>query len=393
LLSNSVAPGYRDVVAETELQTPRGTVNIRRPHTSDSSPLRGWSAADQLILDHLGKDDLGSVLVVNDEFGALAVALADVQVTTWGDSVFSRTAVLQNLDLNGLGSDNITLVAGDSQPRGHFDTIVIRLPKTTALLAYQLQVLASLATPATRFLGVGMARHIHRSTLELFETLGPTVSSKATRKARLLRVQPIGRVHDVGLTPTTETFVTAAGIRVVELPGTFSAGHVDAGTALLIEVLCGDGRPQDEPRVADLGCGNGVLATSVARSWGSGTYTLLDTSDLAIAAAKQTWQQNGLDPAACDARAKDGFEGIEDGFFDVVITNPPFHQGHAVDRDMTDRLLSDAARVLTSDGRLYVVAQRHLQIHTRLKRWFGHVETRSQHPTHVVLAAIRPKQR
>lgn len=335
------------------------------------------------------------MLVVNDEFGALAVALFGCQVTSWSDSIVSRTATLDNLRLNDLSTEGVTLVRGDEQPVGTFDTVIVRIPKTTALLDYQLQVLATLVTPTTRCVGVGMARHIHRSTLALFEaSIGTTTSSRATRKARLIHAEPDGAVlASSSLQPPTADYVTPADIRVAELPGTFSAGHVDAGTAVLIDVVTQSGPPRPGVRVADLGCGNGVIAASVAHAWGSGAYTLLDASDLAVAAARKTWELNELDPATCDIRVSDGFDGVADRTFDVIVTNPPFHQGHAVDRDMTDRLLADAARALTADGTMYVVAQRHLQLHTRLKRWFARVETQSKHPTHVVLVASKPKQR
>ena len=75
------------------------------------------------------------------------------------------------------------------------------------------------------------------------------------------------------------------------------------------------------------------------------------------------------------------------GSVDIVITNPPFHQGHALDSAMTDRLLAAAARVLQPGGTAYVVAQRHENLHTRMLQWFTDVEVVSKHPSHVVLQA------
>ena len=379
-------------MAETVVSTPRGQFEVVRPHTLAVSPLRAWSAADQLVLDELAIDDLGRLLVVNDEFGALTVALAASEPVSWGDSALSRAAIDANLarnDLAALGSERH--LGGDQRPTGLFDTIVVRVPKTLALLEYQLRLLRPDCGPNTRIVGAAMARHIHRTTLAAFEQyLGPTTSSLATRKARLLHVHSIeapSTGDDTELAGTS--FVTRRNVTVVEAPGTFSAGHVDAGSGLLLDVLCdqAESLPRLTARVADLGCGNGVLSATMAKHRPQAHFALFDVSDLAIWSARQTWQANALAPDRAAFVVADGFGATEPGSFDVVITNPPFHQGHARDGDLTDRLLADAAQALAPDGAIYVVAQRHLNMHTRLARSFTDVQVLSKHPTHVVLRA------
>ena len=105
-----------------------------------------------------------------------------------------------------------------------------------------------------------------------------------------------------------------------------------------------------------------------------------------MAAATETWDANNLGDRMT-AQVSDGFKDMSDGSIDMVITNPPFHQGHALDSAMTDRLLAAAARVLQPGGTAYVVAQRHENLHTRMLQWFTDVEVVSKHPSHVVLQA------
>ena len=375
-------------MAETELTTPHGVRMIVRPHTPPSSPLRAWSAADVLVLNRLGTSDLGRVLIVNDEFGALSVGLAShTELVSWGDSALSRAAIAGNLERNGFEASQIEHVIGSEVPTGSFDTVIVRLPKTTALLDYQLGAIRHVVSPTTRVIGTGMARHIQKSTTALFEKcFGPTTTSRATQKARLIHVE-----IDVDSTDTSEDissanhFETDRGVKVADLPGVFSAGHVDVGSALLLDVLTGVQPPTPNATVVDLGCGNGLLAATVAMQWPTATFELIDVSDMAIAAAKRTWSLNELDVGRCGFRTADGLDGLASESIDVVLTNPPFHQGHATDSELTDRLLADAARVLKPGGVAYVVVQRHLRLHNRMKQWFSSVEPRSKHPSHVVL--------
>lgn len=374
-----------------------GAFTLARPHSSPRSPLRAWSTADELLIEHAASAQPGRLLIVNDEFGALSCALADQDPTVWTDSAMSRASIDANLranDLPPLGSDRS--VRGSEPPQGHFDTVVMRLPKSAALLAHQLAVLGGCVHDHTDLVAGDMARHIHTSTVAAFEAMGPTVTSRATRKARLIHCRPEPAPADpvsaseFGTQHGAAEFGTQHGVVVVEGPGTFSAGHLDVGTALLVDVVGGEAPPPPGSLIADLGSGNGVALASVASAWTDPglRWLAVDSSDLAVAATRSTWHRNGL-PGAFDAVAADGFAGIADESVDVVVTNPPFHQGHAVDPDLTDHLLADAARVLRRDGRAYIVVQRHLQLHTRLRRWFGSVEARSKHPSHVVLLATR----
>lgn len=374
---------------------PRGERTVLRPHGSAKSPLRAWSAADQLALDHLGNDELGSVLIVNDEFGALSVGLGDCEPTVWTDSIVSRTAIDANLVANGLSVLGDRSIPGDNDPQQNFDTVVVRVPKTSSLLNYQLAMLRERVHVGSRVIGAGMVRHIHRSTITAFETVfGAAITTPARQKARLILAEvDAARIQRQLPAWPSAFFTTEEGTSVCEAPGVFSAGHLDIGSALLLDLVDEVVPPLGpESVVADLGCGNGVVGATLARRWRDPQFVLLDASDMAVHAARTTWQANGLDPERAAIHVADGLLGVEDGSLDLVVTNPPFHQGYAVDHDLTDRLMADAARALRGDGVLVVVAQRHLNLHTRLLRWFESVEVPSKHPSHVLLVATAPKR-
>lgn len=65
--------------------------------------------------------------------------------------------------------------------------MLIKIPKTLALLEQQLRALRLVVTPQTRIIAGAKARDIHNSTLELFEKiLGTTTTTLAWKKARLI---------------------------------------------------------------------------------------------------------------------------------------------------------------------------------------------------------------
>ena len=78
-----------------------------------------------------------------------------------------------------------------------------------------------------------------------------------------------------------------------------------------------------------------------------------------------------------------------DASADLVLCNPPFHQGQAVTRRVAAQMFVGAARVLRPGGRLLVVGNRHLEYHRRLPRYFARVATVRSNPSFVVLEATR----
>lgn len=330
-------------------------------------------------------DGAGRLLVVNDEFGALACGFADYEPVVWSDSALSRAAIQANLAGNGLAPIGDRLVTGGDSPTGNFAAVVVRVPKSNALLTWQLEQIAALVPPGTPVVGAAMARHISRSTRQAFERIGETTVSLATRKARLIRSvrgTMVPQTYDA-----SAQFTLADGTIVVERPGVFSAGHLDHATALLLEHV----QTAAAEHVLDLGCGNGVIAAVLARRNPSTQFTLIDVSDLAIQAAAATWQANQLAGDRATLASADGSHQLPADSFDLVVSNPPFHQGHAVDAELAERLLADTARVVRPQGRLIAVGQRDLHLHTRLRRWFREVRVLSKHPVFVVVEARDPK--
>jgi len=356
----------------------------RYPPTKDRS-LRAFDAADQLVLGEVGADLTSGdrVLVVNDSFGGLAVPLAGAgaEVTVWTDSVLSEMAIRQNLRSNVL--TEAVMVPSTSLPGARFDVVIVKVPKTLAFLEAQLVGLRSCIDNDTRVVGAGMVKHIHTSTLDIFtKVIGPTVTSLAKKKARL--ILPTFDRNLAPFPPADARYTTDQGVECVSRANVFSHRKLDIGTRLLLEQL-----PivANGATVVDLGCGNGVLGTSLGRTFHEGSVTFCDISHAAISSAEATWASNLGDDSRARFLAGDLASDVADGSVDVVLVNPPFHDQHVIGDETAGRMFVDARRILRDGGELRVIGNRHLGYHKRLKAIFGNLDTVASTPKFVVLSS------
>ena len=94
---------------------------------------------------------------------------------------------MQNMHLNAIPKDPLVLQDCLSRLPAAPQWVLIRIPKTLALLEFQLLRLREVLEPGTKIIATGMVRDIHTSTLKLFERyIGPTRTSLARKKARLV---------------------------------------------------------------------------------------------------------------------------------------------------------------------------------------------------------------
>jgi 16S rRNA (guanine1207-N2)-methyltransferase len=376
-----------------------GDLKLRRFPEVEREQLRAWDAADEYLLRHLadepGSGLSGKVVVFGDRWGAISTSLvlAGADVTQISDSYLGQQATAENLARNGKSVTDVVLAATSGEIPSNVDVLLVRVPKSLALLEDQLWRLRPAVGPGTRIVGAGMVTEIHTSTLQAFERiLGPTRTSLAVRKARLIFCEPDADLprpqNPWPLTYRLPDDIGAAGGRpVVNYAGTFSADHLDIGTRLFLQHL--PSRP-DAARIVDLGCGNGVVGLAAALANPAAALTFVDESYQAVASARATFEATfpaGVREA--EFRAADGMAGFEPGSVDLVLNNPPFHSHQATTDATAWRMFTGSRAALRRGGELWVVGNRHLGYHVKLKRLFGNCEVVASNPKFVVLRAVR----
>lgn len=369
------------------LDTPFAQLHLIRQPEQQNEPLQAFDAADEYLLNHLAEQNLpkGSrVLVLNDSFGALAISLVgSMHVTSSSDSFLAIKALEKNLTRHQCAFDAVTVIAASQPLIGPFDCVLVKVPKTLALLEEQLIRLQGQLAPGAQVIAGAMIKHLPRAAGDLLERfIGPVQASLAVKKARLLSATVEDKEPFTSPYPTRYRLDEPA-IELINHANVFCREGLDIGTRAFLPHL-----PKNlgAARVADLGCGNGVLAIASALSNPDAHYTLVDESFMAVQSARENWQA-ALGDREVVVRADDGLAGQAPQTLDVVLCNPPFHQQQVVGDFLAWRMFNQARDALVVGGALYIVGNRHLGYHSKLAKLFRGVEQVAATPKFVILKA------
>ena len=261
---------------------------------------------------------------------------------------------------------------GTTVPEPGFASAVLFLPKSRELTDYLLQALAAHLAGRELYL-VGEKRGGVERAAKQLSAYGKPRKLDSARHCQLwqVTVDNVPAAPDLhALAQRFELPLTDGPLQVLSLPGVFSHGRLDRGSALLLEHL--DGLPQGH--LLDFGCGAGVLGAVLKRRYPQSQLTLLDVDAFAVESSRLTLAANGLD---AEVIAGDGIDAAPDRLA-AIVSNPPFHSGVQTDYQASEHLLRQAARHLDKGGELRLVANSFLKYPPLIEQHLGPCKTLSE---------------
>ena len=320
--------------------------------------------------------------------GAIAGRLAPQGHATLVDvNLVAVTCARRMLEENGVATAAVRLGDGvEGLEPTSFDLVLCHLPRGREVQRELIRGAARVLRPGGRFyfvasVDVGVKGAVAYAR-EFFGRCGVVRQKKGYHVAMTVRPDGMDPPPLQAGYVTRTVLLDGIETNLVSKPGVFAWDRVDEGTAHLIDsmvVSAGD-------RVLDLGCGTGLAGLAAARCVPGGAIVLVDTDLRAVRSARHTLEANGVRNA--DVHLSDGVSQVIDQEpFDVVITNPPFHQGREVDYDVARQFVRDSRRILRSGGRLFLVANRFIGYDDLIRQTYGNVGTAYVGSSYHVLTA------
>ena len=257
-------------------------------------------------------------------------------------------------------------------PEQAFDSAVVFLPKAKDLTDYLLNAVAS-RLPGGEVYLVGEKRSGIEGAAKQLNPFGKPRKLDSARHCQLWQVTvaeaPVTKPLE-SLAQHYELDLAEGPLKVVSLPGVFSHGRLDRGSALLLEHL----NKLPSGSLLDFGCGAGVLGAAVKRRYPHNHVILLDVDAFATASSRMTLAANGLD---AEVLTGDGIDAAPMGL-SAILSNPPFHVGVHTDYLATENLLRKAAKHLKNGGELRLVANSFLRYQPLIEEHLGRCVTKAE---------------
>jgi 16S rRNA (guanine1207-N2)-methyltransferase len=373
---------------------------LRRWPDVEAHDLVAWDATDRLLLDEAQEALAASpteVAVIGDRHGALTLGAAARGATglrVHQDALQGERALAANASRLGVAPTweqhplDASLVEGAR-------VVLLQLPRELDALDEVAGLVARSAPPGVVLFAGGRVKHM---TLAMNDVLrrhfGDVHASLARQKSRVLVASrplpgPGGASGEAGAGgagwPREQRHLDL-GLTVAAHGRAFAGTSVDIGTRALLGVLA-DALPEARD-VVDLGCGTGVLAASVALARPGVQVVATDQSAAAVASAGATARANGVGDRVRVVRADAG-DALAEGSADLVLLNPPFHVGAAVNTGLAPRLFDAAARLLRPGGELWTVYNSHLAYRPALEASVGPTRQVLRTPKFTVTASTR----
>ncbi|RCS89931.1 class I SAM-dependent methyltransferase [Brevibacterium aurantiacum] len=346
------------------------------------------------------------VLVVDDGQGLQSRLLSEiVPVRTYNDRVDEVRTVAEVAD-QASAIDDLAVFAPEAQEVW----AIVNAPKATQALA---ETIAAVQAHVTTIVVIGrsdsMSRAVNKELARGFARVD--VSPGVGKHRMIIGSRPLSSPSLPSFPRHSRIDHPATGPLQVRAHGAcFSGVKSDEGSAALLTALAADTQaaetrtagvqtaeagPGSPNSVLDLGCGNGWLLAAAMQVTAADKGAGVDVSKAAVASTRETAEANGLDVEtiladATDVQALTGADSsVRTGGQDLILLNPPFHQGTTIETDTAAGLMRTAAELLAPEGRIFTVYNSHLHYRETLERVIGPSEQVARSSKFTVVRSLR----
>lgn len=346
------------------------------------------------------------VLIVDDGQGLQSRLLSEiVPVRTYNDRVDEVRTVAEVAD-QASAIDDLAVFAPEAQEVW----AIVNAPKATQALA---ETIAAVQAHVTTIVVIGrsdsMSRAVNKELARGFARVD--VSPGVGKHRMIIGSRPLSSPSLPSFPKHSRIDHPATGPLQVRAHGAcFSGVKSDEGSAALLTALAADTQaaetrtagvqtaeagPGSPNSVLDLGCGNGWLLAAAMQVTAADKGAGVDVSKAAVASTRETAEANGLDVEtiladATDVQALTGADSsVRTGGQDLILLNPPFHQGTTIETDTAAGLMRTAAELLAPEGRIFTVYNSHLHYRETLERVIGPSEQVARSSKFTVVRSLR----
>lgn len=150
------------------------------------------------------------------------------------------------------------------------------------------------------------------------------------------------------------------------MPGIFGWSKIDKGSEILASYL----PEKSKGKAADFGCGYGYLSHHLLRKTkGIKSLDCIDAEYKALIACKENLKNNKIDIEFLWSDLTTANKSLNEKY-NLIIMNPPFHEGKKTDNDIGRSFIKTAYQALRPRGEIYMVANAHLPYDILLKETF-----------------------
>lgn len=274
-----------------------------------------------------------------------------------------------------------------------FDQVVYRVSKERPVVHHVINQAGRILKVGGELLLVGhkqegIQTHIDRAQRHLGNK-ARVEKEKQSRLAWIKRREVLGAALDDKDYAQLRPAVTTDFGKILSKPGLYGWNKEDQGSRLLLSLFAEQitNGQFDGKRLLDIGCGYGYLSIGAAQHHAFQQVIACDNNAAALLACRANLDAFEV---AGEVVASDVSDQV-DGRFDLVLCNPPFHQGFHTEQALSKRFLQGAAKHLSKNGEAWFVVNQFLPADTLAREFFAEVQVIGHNKSFKVLRLRQPR--